>query len=139
MDVLENKEVLGKIRKIAQRNNIFLLILFGSRAKGTYTKKSDYDIAFVPDKNFSKKDEVKLCDELVKILSNEKIDLINISRNHDVKLRYEIFFAGVPLYEKEKGSFFDMRGKAYIDYMDFKRFTKDRLDLLSRDIEEMEI
>jgi predicted nucleotidyltransferase len=132
-----SKSEFSSLQKIAKKYDLDLMVLFGSRAKGGHNKNSDYDIAFW--KILSVDDEIRLFDEIMGILQCENIDLININKNHDVKLRYEIFFNGCVIYEKEKGLFQDLKGRAWIDYMDFKRFSSNRLDLLKKDLEEFEV
>jgi len=65
--------------------------------------------------------------------------LINISKNYDVKLRYEIFSNGVVVYENQKFLFSELKSKAWIDYMDFKKLTGNSLDLLKKEILELEV
>lgn len=40
-------ELIKRIINIGYKNKINKIILFGSRSRGDYTDKSDYDIAFV--------------------------------------------------------------------------------------------
>lgn len=136
MDILRNKAVLGKLKSIAKKYNLAVLILFGSRASSKHKKDSDYDFAFYTNQKFKVKEEIALFEDIMGVLKIEKIDLININTNHCAHLRYEVFSKGVCLYEKKEGIFAFMRGNAWVDYMDYKRFEKNRLNLLKKDIEE---
>lgn len=133
------KDNISSFEKIAKKFNLKLLILFGSRASKKFTKKSDYDFAFLSDKNISSKEEINIFNEIQKLIKNENIDLINISNNHDVKLRHEIFSKGSILFESRKFLFKELAGKIYIDYIDFQKFEKNRLKLLKKDIMKLEI
>ncbi|MFW6286173.1 MAG: type VII toxin-antitoxin system MntA family adenylyltransferase antitoxin [Nanoarchaeota archaeon] len=139
MDILNDKIILNKLKKIAKEYDLSLFILFGSRAKKKFNEKSDYDFGFIPNKEFIAKDEIELFNEIMSILGTEKIDLINIKRNYDVKLRYEIFFGGVLIYEKYKHLFSKLKFKSYLEYIDFKKFSKNRLEYLKKNVSELKV
>jgi predicted nucleotidyltransferase len=50
------------------------IILFGSRARGDYSEKSDYDILIVMKNNFTIREKMKLSSLLRKKLAKEEID-----------------------------------------------------------------
>ncbi len=137
MNIIKNKKFLNNIKLICKKYELYIFILFGSRAKGTYTQKSDYDFAFIPKSNFSSNDEISLFNDIIDLLENENVDLINIANNYSAKLRYEIFFAGIPLFESKKNLFSDLKGRAYIDYIDYKRFSNDNLVRIKNRIENI--
>lgn len=134
MNILKNNEILLELSEIAKKYNLSLLVLFGSRAKGTYKTSSDYDFAYIAPSNFTTENKINLIDDLMFLFKTEKIDLINILQNHDTKLRYEIFFSGKMIYEKKKSLFSDLKGKAFIDYIDFNRFSKRNSEILGKAI-----
>lgn len=139
MDIRNNKVILSKLTKISKKYNLSILILFGSRANGSYKKNSDYDFAFMAKKPLLVEEEINLFNDIMELLGNENIDLINISTNTSAKLRYEIFFKGIPLYESSSLLFKELKGRAYIDYIDFKRYNKNGLERIKKRIEELDI
>ena len=62
-----SKETLNQIREIVKENPKYKFKIFGSRAKNTYKKNSDIDIAVF--ENVSKEDEYKI---------RNSFDLLNI-------------------------------------------------------------
>ena len=122
------------IKKIAQKHNLKLLILFGSQVTQNIHPESDIDIAFFAD---TKVDEEKLYEDLMALLRRADIDLINLYTHHDHLLRYQILSKGVALYEAEKGLMSKMEGDSYIDYMDFKKYDEIRSILLDKKLAEM--
>lgn len=137
MAILDNKKIISSLRNISLEYGLGLLVLFGSRANGTDVKSSDYDLAFFPSKEFTAIEEINLFDSIMEILGTENIDLVNISKNHDVKLRYEIFMKGKLIYEKRKGLFRELRHKAWMDYIDFQKFSKNRAKCLREKIKSL--
>lgn len=135
MNILKNKVILKELRLISKKINLTNLILFGSRAKGNFKKTSDYDFAYFSKNNLTAEQEINLFNEIMYLLKTENLDLINLSSNTDVKLRFEIFQNGFSIYEIKNYEFSDLKGKAYIDYIDFQRFMKNRQELLSNRIQ----
>lgn len=87
---LEN-EIIG----FAQKNNIMKIILFGSRAKGNNTKRSDVDLA-VSGGNI---------DDFTFQLENDAntllmFDIVNLDKPITDELSDEIKKYGVTIYEK---------------------------------------
>ena len=86
--------VLNEIRMFATKHGILKVILFGSRASGTNTERSDIDIA-VTGGNFS-----AFCwDIQERVHSLLMFDVINIDGGISEALRDEIL-NGVVIYEK---------------------------------------
>ncbi len=78
IDILNNKIIPKKIiqelqDRISKYSDFFTLIIFGSYAKGTATKKSDLDIAFIVDNEETRK-EISPFIETIKRRELIKID-----------------------------------------------------------------
>ena len=73
-------EVIEEIRNLAQKYDIEKVILFGSRARGDYKEYSDIDICITEE--VDQKRRYKIMDDVDKIMTHHKIDLIFIQ---DVK------------------------------------------------------
>ena len=71
-----DKKILAEIISFAQIHGVKKVILFGSRAKGTNSERSDIDIAVSGGDFFSFADDV---DEKTSTLL--KFDVINLDRN----------------------------------------------------------
>ncbi|RKY69030.1 MAG: nucleotidyltransferase [Candidatus Latescibacterota bacterium] len=86
-------------------NEVKLVYLFGSYAKGETNKLSDIDIAVYLDERLSKKDkfrlQLKLISELSSLLKTDKIDLI-IMNETPLLLNYNIIKDGIILKSEEK-------------------------------------
>lgn len=74
--------VLNEIKQIALRyKDINKIVLFGSRARGDNTDKSDYDIA-VFSNNMDIDEECRFKDEIDDMKTLNKIDVIFIKERH---------------------------------------------------------
>lgn len=129
-----NQKLKSELEKLAKKFNLDLLVLFGSRAKGINNINSDWDFAFIKYGNFTYEDEFNLNLELIKIIQNEKIDLVNIMKTQKPKLNYEIFNYGYLIFEKKKNNFDNLKSLSVIDYIDSKRFFKQKEDMLKREL-----
>ena len=91
------QRVLREIISFAKENNVERVILFGSRAKGCHTERSDIDIAATGG-DF---------DQFYWALKERAhtllmFDIVNMSENISSELRNEIEKYGVVLYEKAR-------------------------------------
>lgn len=94
-------KVLNEIKRIAlNHKNINKIVLFGSRARGDNTNKSDYDIA-VFSNNMDVSDECKFKDDIDDIGTLYKIDLIFIKERHiGTEIYKNIMNDGVTIMDK---------------------------------------
>ena len=74
------QQVIDEIIQIAKLNHVEKVILFGSRARGDYKEYSDIDLCITEE--IDQKKRYKIMDDVDKIMTHHKIDLIFIQ---DVK------------------------------------------------------
>lgn len=113
-------KILDKIREFAKgEKDVVALYLFGSKAKGTDNKESDYDIAvFVKNKS-----EINIRDLYKKISARfpdpEKLQLTFVDLfNSSPLLLYQIIKYGKLLYEKKKNLFVNLEAMIMRLYFD---------------------
>ena len=94
MTYLPNR-VLNNIRSFAEKHNVQKVILFGSRARGTHTERSDIDIAVVGGNFDAFYWDVK--DNTHSLLM---FDIVNMDDFTSDDLRKEIDKDGITIYEK---------------------------------------
>lgn len=87
--------ILKEIRIFAREHGIGKVILFGSRARGTNSERSDVDIA-VQGGDF----DSFYWDIKEKIFSLLSFDIVNLDANVSDDLKMEIEKDGVTIYEK---------------------------------------
>lgn len=121
-----------KLSEIAKKHNLLVLVLFGSRAKKTNKKNSDYDFAFYAKKELSSEKYLNLFEDIMKELKDEKIDLIDVNKNKSHLLRYQIFSTGKCLYEFTKGFFNELKYRAWFDYKDFECYYDKQNEIVKR-------
>lgn len=126
-----------KLVSLAKRYDLKLFILFGSRAKKTYSLNSDWDFAYLGNKNFSNYDEMNLFNDIMKILNYEKVDLINLKNPKNYLVAKNIFFEGILIYESEKRLFKEMKYNSWISYLDFKKYYDMQLQINQKELEAM--
>jgi len=85
---------------LAERYNLDLILMFGSRAKSDVHPESDMDIAFYGKQILSEKEKINLTYELCNIFPTDKIDLVDIKTASPL-LKKEIFKDYKVLYQKE--------------------------------------
>lgn len=124
-----------KIKNFAQKNNIEFIVLFGSRAKGGFSEKSDFDVAFL------KKGEVKLFSNLSEYvefvslftkyleISSEKMDLVDLSQAN-ILLRKETTESGKLLYGNST-DYEDYKSFAFRDFIDARPLFNLESDLIN--------
>ncbi|MGN1116297.1 MAG: HI0074 family nucleotidyltransferase substrate-binding subunit [Candidatus Ornithomonoglobus sp.] len=97
---IKTDKVLNEIRRIALKYNINKAVLFGSRARGDNTQKSDYDIAvFANDIELS--EQASFLNELEAIETLNKIDVVFIKKRHfDTELYNNIMKDGAEIMNK---------------------------------------
>lgn len=98
MSTVPIEQVYAQIAEFARDAGARRVLLFGSRARGTYQPRSDIDLAVESCPNFLALEE-RLQEELWSLL---RLDVINLDDNISDSLRAEINRDGKVLYEKAR-------------------------------------
>jgi len=85
----------------ARARGLRLLVLHGSRARGTARPESDWDLAYLADDGF---DPDAFLADLVLALRTDRIDLSSLSGGGGL-FRYRVARDGAVLFEAESGAF----------------------------------
>ncbi|MBU3924655.1 nucleotidyltransferase domain-containing protein [Patescibacteria group bacterium] len=93
-----SEENSKRIKEIAEKYDLELVLLFGSRVKGKFLhKESDFDVAYLSNKKLDLMEEARLIMELMPVFKSDKVDLVNIKLAHPLLLKqifsnHEIIF-----------------------------------------------
>ncbi|MDD4967879.1 MAG: nucleotidyltransferase domain-containing protein [Paludibacter sp.] len=102
---LQETDIIQVISALQQNQNITKIVLFGSRAKGTYHAGSDVDLALFGD-NLGLNDILDLSIEIEKLNLPYMFDLIIYNRIKETALLDHINRVGEKLFEREPKSTF---------------------------------
>lgn len=105
-----------KLQIVAKKYDLDFFILFGSRARGTAKKNSDYDLAYSKDLVLKQKKEFEK--DISEILIDNEFDLIQIDNLTAPVLKMQIFKEGVCIYVKNKNLFERTKENSYFDFVD---------------------
>lgn len=106
-----------KIKEIAEKNGVDIIMLFGSRAVGNFRPNSDFDIAYFTNSNFSYEQEGKLFTDLSDVFGTDRIDLLNIKKIKPLIL-YEIMRNAKVLFARDMLRFYEIRAYAFNRFQD---------------------
>jgi len=96
-----DKNVNRKIKELADKYNLNLVLLFGSQVTGKTHSESDFDVAYMSNKKLSFNDEVKLNTNLTEIFENDQVSLVNLKTASPLLTKL-ITDNCIVLYEREK-------------------------------------
>ncbi len=113
MSLKINKE---KIKKIAQKYNLEIVLLFGSQVNGRAKPDSDIDIAYSAQKLLSTKEKIDLNNDLCDFFKKDIVDQVDI-RNANPLLLYEISQNSKLLFGKKIG-YLEFKAFAFRNYID---------------------
>lgn len=102
--MLDTEKTKEKIKTLAEKYGLSLVVLFGSQVSGQTHSESDFDVAYASDKKLSFDEEVLLNTDLTGVFRNDHVQLVNMKTASPLLLK-QIVTKGVVLYEKEKHIF----------------------------------
>lgn len=131
-------ENIKKSREIAEKYNLKLLLLFGSRIgdKKFLHKESDFDVAYFPKKDLNLAEESKLICDLTPIFKSEKIDLVNLKKASPF-LFYSIFQNCQILYADDPLLFYYLRSYAFKKYIEARPLYQKRSERINELIKNL--
>ena len=131
---------------LEQAPYIKLLVLFGSRAKGSATPQSDWDFAILCDEDLRREYEndgfsqFRLWTILEQVFNirDDKVDVVDL--NHcSPAIAYHVSREGKTLYEKEAGTFQHFQRKAWKLYADTQKFRQMRRRSIDLKLEKLRV
>lgn len=92
---MKEEMLIQEIIKCCKKHQVKEAVLFGSRAKGTALKRSDFDIAVLGAPDFD-----ALAEDIEEMPTLYKIDLVNLDICENILLLEDIKKYGRKIYEK---------------------------------------
>lgn len=97
-----SKKQSDKIKEIAEKYRLRLVLLFGSRVdEKMIHPESDYDIAYLPEKSFDFQGECYLNYEFTNVMPSDSVDTVDMKKAPPLLLRM-IFENPQVLYEADE-------------------------------------
>lgn len=97
-------DIQGKIKEVAKKHDISLLVLFGSQSTGKTHAQSDVDIAYLAKTSLEPAEEGRLITDLMSIVKTNKIDIVCLKGASPLLLQ-EVMTKGTLLYEADASLF----------------------------------
>jgi predicted nucleotidyltransferase len=95
------KEIRESLQSLFSRPDIRLVVLFGSAATETTTRRSDVDFAILADEPF---DVVRMTNESMCSMQRSDVDIVDLRRASPL-LAMQVVRHGVVLHERGPGRF----------------------------------
>lgn len=99
-----NEKLLSKVKELALRENLKMVLLFGSRATGTAKAESDIDFALSAGHALSEKDMLRFNHLFSEIASFDKVDMVDIMKAPPLLMK-KIADSAKILYQKTSYEF----------------------------------
>jgi uncharacterized protein len=135
----DEKEIERIVHYFAERDEVVLLYLFGSSARGRKTKESDIDIAVLIDESgFKKTDLERFRKEYYAAsprFSLRPVDIV-ILNTAPPFLKYQVLKKGRILFDKERDLRVKFTEKAITEYLDYKPIQDIYLKAVARRFRE---
>lgn len=124
---------------LANKYELKLVILFGSRVSGRTRRESDYDIAYVSERELTLEEEGRIILDLMPILRAKDERLINLvnTKIAGPLMLHSITSKGRVLYERKPSSFFRLKLYAWKVFVDTQLFRDNNFRIIKKRIQAM--
>jgi len=130
------EEIKPKIKNLAEKYRLSMVIVFGSQVKGKTHSQSDVDLAFVSEKSLGPSDIAKMQIEFAENLKVKNLDMTAINGAPPFLLK-QMAQNSIVLYEKEHSLFAKFKIYAFKRFMEAKNLLALRELSLSRFLEKL--
>jgi len=136
MEISEKQK--QKIEEVAKKYRLKLVLLFGSRVTGKTHKESDFDVAYLPEKNLSFDDEIDINFQFTLIFPQERyrVDTVDM-RKAPPLLLYGIFRKCQVLFKIDDIIFPTYKVYVYKKYIEAKPIYEKRFKKLKEKIKKL--
>ena len=116
----------NRMKRLAKKYHLKLIVLFGSRASGRVHKESDFDVAYLPEKDLGFDGDVQVNLEFTNIFGHDRVDTVDM-RKAPPLLLYAIFRECLVLFEKDNLIFPTYQAYAFKKYVEAKPMLEKSL------------
>lgn len=124
--MLDHNEIVQRVLKVAP-DDINLIVIFGSRARGDHTEHSDLDVAVITSiQNEKQRFELRL--QIISRLEGPGLSVdVVLLEDSNWALRYRIAKDGVVIFQKDNDSWSNFIEEVLIYYPDYRYFEQQFL------------
>lgn len=126
---LELQNIKNEAKLIAEKNDLSLVLLFGSQVREKTHAESDYDVAILGEKPFSPLELANFGFIFSRSLKIKEVDISDLKTLPPLLLK-QIAIEGVALYEKTPGYFENFKIYAVKRYFEIKQLRDLRNEAL---------
>jgi predicted nucleotidyltransferase len=131
LDLPDSNQLAG----IASANQLRLIVLFGSAARGVMHGESDIDLGVLVEKKLTTSRRIALWSQLSRLFSQD-VDL-SVLNHIDPAVAFQIASEGVVLFEDEPDTWENWKSYAIRQYWDTEKFRTDLKKYVAERAEEM--
>jgi predicted nucleotidyltransferase len=128
-------DIKERLTPLFRKEEMQLVLLFGSMANGSVHGKSDIDLGFLFDEPV---DVLALTNEVIKLLHSDRVDVVDLRRASPL-LKFSAAKKGIVLYERSDGLFNHFFSLAFRMYVDTKRLRDAQGEIIRDFLEEKEM
>lgn len=125
-----------RINVLAKKYQLKLILLFGSRVTGKTHKESDFDVAYLPEKNLSFDEETDINLQFIGIFSHDRIDTVDL-RKASPLLLYGIFKNCQVLFAEDDLIFYRYRVYILKKYIEAESYYEQKYKKLKEKIKQL--
>ena len=133
--MLTMEEIKKVGRKIGEKYGLKLMLLYGSRAKGTAKKDSDTDIAVLGNLPLGLGDITGIINDFMDALGVNEIDVKSLHKTSPL-FRWQVMERGILLYG-DNLDFAKFRGYAFRDYIESKSLFELKKKMVKKQLEKL--
>ncbi len=132
-----NHSILEKIREIALKHDLRMVILFGSQAKKKAKAGSDVDIAVLGVKEIPFGELAELNNEFAEVFEIQNVDVKSLHRT-DPLFRFQATREGILLFGRKR-DFDSFRAFAFRDYNDSRDLLRLKEVIISKRLQRLSV
>lgn len=116
---------------LTKKYHIYLIVLFGTLAKGISREDSDIDLGVALKKPIRDEQESQLLVDFINLFKTDSLDVVVLNYASPLLL-FQVAKSGVPIFEKNRGDFMRFRLRAFKKYWETRRFRDIRNTYLNK-------
>lgn len=123
------------IKKIGDKYNLSLILVFGSQAKGEKHQNSDLDIGVLAEREFDFEEYSRLYSDLSEVFGNQNVDLVLI--NHADPLFLKQILENCQIFYGSKKTLAELKLYSFKRYCDYRRYLDSERKFVHQFIKEL--